>query len=67
LLSTRGYCPDAVTFRYWPFSVGQAGDFHPAVHVRSQAHERRALLGTVELVSAHAEQCSALQRTGQAL
>jgi hypothetical protein len=41
LLSTRGYCPDAVTFSYWPFSVGQVRDFHPAVPVRSQAHERR--------------------------
>ena len=40
LLSTRGYRPDAVTFRYWPFSVGQVRDFHPAVQVRSQAHER---------------------------
>jgi hypothetical protein len=40
LLSTRGYRPDAVTFSYWPFSVGQVRDFHPAVPVRSQAHER---------------------------
>ena len=39
LLSTRGSRPDAVTFRYWPFSVGQVRDFHPAVPVRSQAHE----------------------------
>ena len=38
LLSTRGYRPDAVTFSYWPFSVGQVRDFHPAVQVRSQAH-----------------------------
>jgi len=38
LLSTRGYCPDAVTFRYWPYSVGQVRDFHPAVPMRSQAH-----------------------------
>jgi len=42
LLSTRGYRPDAVTFSYWPFSVGQVRDFHPAVPVRSQAHERRS-------------------------
>jgi len=42
LLSTRGCRPDAVTFSCWPFSVGQVGDFHPAVHVRSQAHERGA-------------------------
>ena len=41
LLSTRGYRPDAVTFSYWPYSVGQVRDFHPAVPVRSQAHERR--------------------------
>jgi len=27
LLSTRGYRPGAVTFSYWPFSVGQAGTF----------------------------------------
>ena len=40
LLSTRGSRPDAVTFRYWPYSVGQVRDFHPAVPVRSQAHER---------------------------
>ena len=40
LLSTRGYRPDAVTFSYWPFSVGQVRDSHPAVPVRSQAHER---------------------------
>ena len=38
LLSTRGYRPDAVTFSYWPFSVGQVGDLHPAVKERSQAH-----------------------------
>lgn len=38
LLSTRGYGPDAVTFSYWPFSVGQVRDFHPAVLMRSQAH-----------------------------
>ena len=48
LLSTRGYRPDAVTFRYWPFSVGQVGDFHPAVHVRSQAHERRSATGLTQ-------------------
>jgi hypothetical protein len=41
LLSTRGYRPDAVTFSYWPYSVGQVRDSHPAVPVRSQAHERR--------------------------
>jgi len=40
LLSTRGYSPDAVTFRYWPYSVGQVGNFHPAVMTRSQAHMR---------------------------
>ena len=40
LLSTRGYRPGAVTFSYWPYSVGQVGDSHPAVQVRSQAHER---------------------------
>ena len=44
LLSTRGYRPVAVTFSYWPYSVGQVGDSHPAVPVRSQAHEHRALL-----------------------
>ena len=38
LLSTRGYRPDAVTFSYWPFSVGQVRDSHPAVLMRSQAH-----------------------------
>lgn len=43
LLSTRGCRPGAVTFRYWPFSVGQVRDFHPAIHVRSQAHERARL------------------------
>ena len=30
--------PNAVTFRYWPYSVGQVGDSHPAVIERSQAH-----------------------------
>jgi hypothetical protein len=30
LLSTRGYGPGAVTFRYWPYSVGQVRDSHPA-------------------------------------
>ena len=45
LLSTRGYRPDAVTFSYWPYNVGQVRDFHPAVPVRSQAHERRRLAG----------------------
>ena len=43
LLSTRGYRPDAVTFRYWPYSVGQVRDSHPAVQVRSQAHGMRWL------------------------
>jgi len=38
LLSTRGYSPDAVTVNYWPLSVGQVRDFHPAVQVRFQAH-----------------------------
>ena len=38
LLSTRGYGPGAVTFNYWPYSVGQVRDFHPAVQVRFQAH-----------------------------
>ena len=38
LLSTRGCSPDAVTFSYWPYSVGQVRDFHPAVPMRSQAH-----------------------------
>ena len=42
LLSTRGSRPDAVTFSYWPYSVGQVRDLHPAVPVRSQAHKRRA-------------------------
>ena len=41
LLSTRGYRPDAVTFSYWPYSVGQVRDLHPAVPMRSQAHESR--------------------------
>ena len=40
LLSTRGYSPGAVTFSYWPYSVGQVRDSHPAVQMRSQAHER---------------------------
>ena len=40
LLSTRGCRPDAVTFSYRPFSVGQVRDFHPAVLMRSQAHWR---------------------------
>ena len=40
MLSTRGYGPDAVSFGYWPCSVGQVRDFHPAVKERSQAHER---------------------------
>ena len=38
LLPTRGYCPDAVTFSYWPLSVGQLEDSHLAVKMRSQAH-----------------------------
>jgi hypothetical protein len=41
LLSTRGCRPDAVTFSYWPFSVSQVRDSHPAVPVRSQAHDRK--------------------------
>ena len=41
LLSTRGYRPGAVTFNYWPYSVGQVRDFHPAVQVRFQAHIAR--------------------------
>jgi len=41
LLSTRGYGPGAVTFNYWPYSVGQVRDFHPAVQVRFQAHIAR--------------------------
>ncbi len=45
LLSTRGCRPGAVTFSYWPYSVGQVGDSHPAVQVRSQAHERRLAAG----------------------
>lgn len=40
LLSTRGYRPDAVTLSCCPYSVGQVRDLHPAVPVRSQAHER---------------------------
>jgi hypothetical protein len=43
MLSTRGYGPDAVSFRYWPYSVGQVRDFHPAVNERFQAHELVAL------------------------
>ena len=39
LLSTRGCCPGAVTFNYWPFSVGQVRDFHPAVRAHFQAHQ----------------------------
>ena len=31
LLPTRGYRPGAVTFSYWPCSVGQVRDLHPAV------------------------------------
>src|SRR6266496_1604930 len=47
LLSTRGCCPGAVTFNYWPFSVGQVRDFHPAVQARFQAHiARRFNAGT---------------------
>ena len=38
LLSTRGCGPSAVTFNFWPFSVGQVRDLHPAVQVRFQAH-----------------------------
>src|SRR2546425_1815675 len=57
LLSTRGYRPDAVTFGYWPCSVGQVRDFHPAVKDRSQAHEsrlqpaKRASLSTLTTIS----------------
>jgi hypothetical protein len=36
LLSTRGYRPDAVTFSYSPYSVGQIRDSHPVAE-RSQA------------------------------
>jgi len=43
LLSTRGYRLGAVTFSYWPFSVGQVRDSHPAVQVRFQAHGARRL------------------------
>ena len=43
LLPTRGYGPGAVTFRCWPYSVGQVRDSHPAVQVRSQAHERASV------------------------
>ena len=51
LLSTRGYGPGAVTFNFWPFSVGQVRDFHPAVQARSQAHiARRFIAGKAELV-----------------
>ena len=49
LLSTRGYRPDAVTFSFWPSSVGQVRDFHPAVPMHSQAHDRAALAGAVVL------------------
>ena len=51
LLPTRGYRPGAVTFRYWPYSVGQVRDFHPAVQMRSQAHERRSVTGFGRSVS----------------
>jgi hypothetical protein len=43
LLSTRGCRPDAVTFSYWPYSAGQVRDLHPAVPVRSQAHQATPL------------------------
>ena len=43
MLSTRGYRPDAVSFGYWPYSVGQVRDSHPAVKERSQAHKRALL------------------------
>jgi len=46
LLSTRGYSPGAVTFSYWPYSVGQVRDFHPAVQVRFQAHVAPASRGS---------------------
>lgn len=45
LLSTRRFRSDAVTFRFWLFSVGQVRDLHPPVPVRSQAHERRFSTG----------------------
>jgi len=48
LLSTRGYGPGAVTFNYWPYSVGQVRDFHPAVQARFQAHNR---VGMRDLIS----------------
>jgi hypothetical protein len=38
LLSTWGYRPSAVTFSYWPYSVGQVADFHRSVRMRFQAH-----------------------------
>ena len=48
LLSTRGYRPGAVTFNYWPFSVGQVRDFHPAVQMRFQAHVAAGILPASE-------------------
>ena len=42
-----GYRPGAVTFGYWPYSVGQVRDSHPAVQVRSQAHKRRPSVVTM--------------------
>ena len=43
MLSTRGYRPNAVSFGFWPYSVGQVWDFHPAVKERFQAHEHTRL------------------------
>ena len=56
LLSTRGYRPDAVTFSYWPYSVGQVRDSHPAVPVRSQAHERGRLVRANRHSQHHADE-----------
>src|SRR3989304_7264387 len=47
LLPPRGYRPGAVTFSYWPYSVGQVRDFHPAVQVRFQAHRAGALFSAL--------------------
>jgi hypothetical protein len=59
LLPTRGYGPGAVTFRYWPYSVGQVRDSHPAVQMRSQAHERRHFCRPVHADEDHADKMSA--------
>jgi hypothetical protein len=53
LLSTRGYGPGAVTFNYWPFSVGQVRDFHPAVQVRFQAHVAADVTGCAKTPKWH--------------